>query len=418
MDLDRFPVAFAWTLDCCELGEVVWQTFNAAAVEARVQGVSAPPMSAKGVLVNPVLVLHDLVAQLDRREAPGHTEGTEGFVWVTGVEANPSTATLHANIRDHDLTRFDERKRLVLGAAERVRTLHPGARVEVTIMDTYANIADSLTETNRTAVDLMFTAMERLGITPKPTAMRGGTDGSWLSQHVVLTPNSFTGAHNFHSAAEFLPLPSLEQSHAMVLELISLVAQGRDLGQHCEKSMAQHPAAPDWADGTDPSPTDRRRRGGLSRPARAAAGRRLRVPAGRRGWGELPSTVAREAAGIDLAPGRVPADFLRAEVDGQVVGRVSIRHALNDFLRTIDGHIGYAVGPDFRRHGCATEILRQSVTRLNALGVDRVLVTCDDDNIASARTIERCGGVLENIWQPSTDPGNEPVKPKRRYWIG
>lgn len=135
-------------------------------------------------------------------------------------------------------------------------------------------------------------------------------------------------------------------------------------------------------------------------------------------WGELPSTVAREAAGIDLAPGRVPADFLRAEVDGQVVGRVSIRHALNDFLRTIDGHIGYAVGPDFRRHGCATEILRQSVTRLNALGVDRVLVTCDDDNIASARTIERCGGVLENIWQPSTDPGNEPVKPKRRYWIG
>ncbi|MFZ2261268.1 MAG: peptidase dimerization domain-containing protein, partial [Luteococcus japonicus] len=104
---------------------MVWQTFNAAAVEVRVQGVSAPPMSAKGVLVNPVLVLHDLVAQLDRREAPGHTEGTEGFVWVTGVEANPSTATLHANIRDHDLTRFDERKRLVLGAAERVRTLHP-----------------------------------------------------------------------------------------------------------------------------------------------------------------------------------------------------------------------------------------------------------------------------------------------------
>lgn len=129
-------------------------------------------------------------------------------------------------------------------------------------------------------------------------------------------------------------------------------------------------------------------------------------------WDEVLATIAAEADARELPPGRVPADFLLAEVDGQVVGRVSIRHALNRYLLAVGGHVGYAVGPDFRRRGYATEILRQSVARLNALGVERVLVTCDDDNIASARTIEACGGVMEN----TVDTG-EGV-PKRRYWIG
>ncbi|MCL6422600.1 GNAT family N-acetyltransferase [Brachybacterium sp. JHP9] len=120
----------------------------------------------------------------------------------------------------------------------------------------------------------------------------------------------------------------------------------------------------------------------------------------------------REACGEDLAPGRVPAEFLVAEVDGEIVGRVSIRHELNDFLRTIGGHVGYAVGPEHRRRGYATEILRQSVARLAELGVERVLVTCDDTNAASAATIERCGGVLEDLYEP----GGGKVG-KRRYWI-
>lgn len=120
----------------------------------------------------------------------------------------------------------------------------------------------------------------------------------------------------------------------------------------------------------------------------------------------------REARGEGLAPGRVPADFLVAEVDGEIVGRVSIRHELSDFLRTIGGHVGYAVGPERRRRGYATEILRQSVARLAELGVQRVLVTCDDTNAASAATIERCGGVLEDLY----DAEGLDV-PKRRYWI-
>ncbi|KUP27077.1 GNAT family N-acetyltransferase [Kocuria sp. KSNUG] len=129
-------------------------------------------------------------------------------------------------------------------------------------------------------------------------------------------------------------------------------------------------------------------------------------------WDEVLEATARQSRGTNLPPGRVRADYLLAEVDGQVVGRTSIRYDLTEHLLRVGGHVGYGVGPAFRRRGYATEILRQSVGRLNAAGVERVLVTCADDNAASAATIEACGGVLENV-VPDGDG-----RPTRRYWIG
>lgn len=98
------------------------------------------------------------------------------------------------------------------------------------------------------------------------------------------------------------------------------------------------------------------------------------------------------ARGLELAEGLVPATFLVAIADDEIVGRVSIRHELNDFLRNEGGHIGYGVLRPFRRRGYATQMLTQSLTIARSLGVDQVLVTCDDDNVGSATVIERCGG--------------------------
>lgn len=128
-------------------------------------------------------------------------------------------------------------------------------------------------------------------------------------------------------------------------------------------------------------------------------------------WGAVLEQVTRESRGVDLPPGRVRADFLVAEVDGVIVGRTSIRYALTDLLREVGGHVGYAVAPEFRRRGHATEILRLSLERLAGAGVDRVLVTGDDTNLGSIRTIERCGGVLDDV----RDVGG--TVRKRRYWI-
>jgi predicted acetyltransferase len=111
--------------------------------------------------------------------------------------------------------------------------------------------------------------------------------------------------------------------------------------------------------------------------------------------------------------GLVRSDFLLAEVGGALVGRVSVRFALNDYLAAQGGHIGYGVRPAFRGRGYATEILRQAVALARTEGVERILVVCDDDNAASSRVIERNGGVLESVVTPAD--GGAPI---RRYWIG
>ena len=114
--------------------------------------------------------------------------------------------------------------------------------------------------------------------------------------------------------------------------------------------------------------------------------------------------------GLNLPDDLVPATFLVADVGGTIVGRASIRHELNDFLEREAGHIGYCVLPCYRRRGYATNILGQSLTIIRSLGVDRVLIFCDDDNTGSIGVIERCGGRLDSVFSPG--PSRQPL---RRY---
>jgi predicted acetyltransferase len=116
--------------------------------------------------------------------------------------------------------------------------------------------------------------------------------------------------------------------------------------------------------------------------------------------------------GLELAERFVPNSYYVGVVDGAIIGRVSIRHELSDFLRRVGGHIGYGVIATERRRGYATEMLRQALPICATLGIRRALVTCDADNIGSRRVIEKCGGCLEGL----TDCPDLEVQ-KRRYWI-
>ena len=123
--------------------------------------------------------------------------------------------------------------------------------------------------------------------------------------------------------------------------------------------------------------------------------------------------LGERARGENLPPGHVPSTFLFAYDGSRIVGRVSIRRTLNAFLLRVGGHIGYAVVPEFRRRGYATAMLRLALRiAREQFALDRVLLTCDDDNVGSIRTIEKNGGVLENVVS-----GPDLAKPKRRYWI-
>lgn len=123
-------------------------------------------------------------------------------------------------------------------------------------------------------------------------------------------------------------------------------------------------------------------------------------------------SITQKSKGLDIPQGHVQSTFLVALVDGEIVGRLSLRHTLNDDLLRVGGHIGYVTLLQFRRKAYATEMLRQSLPIAKAHGLHKVLLTCDQGNLGSQKTIENCGGILENIV-----PVAEGKTHKMRFWI-
>ena len=223
LDLNVFKPDFAYTIDSCEIGEIVYETFNAGSAAIDIEGVTAHPMSAKGVLVNPILIAIDIANEFDRKQTPECTEKKEGYIWVQGISGNQRNASLKLNIRDHNKKLYEEKKAKIREAVEKHQKLEPRAKIELTIEDVYGNIADSVKE-DKFPIDVIYEAMKNLNIEAKTLSMRGGTDGSALSVKGLLTPNYFTGAHNFHSIYEFLPIPSFHKSLETTLEIIRIIS--------------------------------------------------------------------------------------------------------------------------------------------------------------------------------------------------
>lgn len=223
LDLKEFNVDFAYTIDCCKKGELVYETFNAGSLTINIKGVSAHPMSAKGVLVNPLLVAHDFISMFDRNETPECTDKKDGYWWFVGITSDPLYCTLKLHIRDFDKEHYNYRVQYVKDCIEKLKTMHPRAEISLDVEHVYENIANNVTKEDR-PIALLFKAFEKEGIDPNVIAMRGGTDGSVLSAKGVVTPNYFTGGHNFHSYAEFLPINAFCDATKLTLRLIDIIS--------------------------------------------------------------------------------------------------------------------------------------------------------------------------------------------------
>ena len=223
-DVEKFGCEFAYTMDGSEVGELEFENFNAAGAKFTIKGRNVHPGYAKGKMVNSMLVANYLMSLLPADETPATTEGYEGFYHLVGLQGEVEQTTLSYIIRDHDRTRFEERKLFMQSLVEKVNTHYGEVLVSLDMKDQYYNMREKI-EPVMYVIDIAKQAMESAGIVPKVKAIRGGTDGAQLSFKGLPCPNIFAGGLNFHGRYEFCPIQSMEKAMQVVVKIAELVAQ-------------------------------------------------------------------------------------------------------------------------------------------------------------------------------------------------
>ena len=214
----------AYTLDGGQLGEVVFETFSADRAIVKIQGVSTHPGDAKDTMVNALHLAAKVIATLPHVTlTPETTDGRDGFIHVYHLHGNSAEAELHFILRDFDDDKLRESGELLTQVCETVAATEPRARVSTEIMPQYRNMRNWL-ENDMRPVELANQACEKNGITPHSSPIRGGTDGSRLTEMGVPTPNIFTGMQDFHGPLEWVSVQDMSRATAVCITLAQLWA--------------------------------------------------------------------------------------------------------------------------------------------------------------------------------------------------
>lgn len=220
-DVADFGADIAYTVDGGPLGELEYETFNAAQAEIEIEGKDVHTAVAKGTMVNAIQVAIDLHNSLPAHERAERTAGREGFFLLYKFTGTVDHATMTYIIRDHDRQSFEERKHLLKRIVTGLNTELGADRISMKLYDQYYNLKDAL-KGHMEVVELAKQAMENLGITPNIYPVRGGTDGSTISYLGLPTPNLFAGGENMHSRFEYVSLQTMERAVDVLLEIIRL----------------------------------------------------------------------------------------------------------------------------------------------------------------------------------------------------
>ncbi len=218
-DIERFGASCAYTLDGSDTGELQDETFSACELTVTIRGVDVHPGQATGKLVNAVRIVAELLSALPSDGlSPETTSGREGFIHPYSLQATAGEAHLRAIVRDFDEQRLNEHVELFERTAQQVLDRHPRARMEIDVRRQYRNMRSYIDAVPH-IVDAAEAAIRAEGIEPVRTPIRGGTDGSRLSEMGLPTPNLFTGGHEFHSVREWASVNDMASAAATIVRL-------------------------------------------------------------------------------------------------------------------------------------------------------------------------------------------------------
>lgn len=220
-DVADFGADFAYTVDGGPLGQLEYETFNAADGRVHITGTNVHPGDAKDTMVNANQVAIDFHNALPELERPENTEGRQGFFHLYKITGDVDTADLGYIIRDHDRARFEARKNLFKGIGDQLNLKYGAGTVTVTVNDQYYNMREVIEE-DMSVVELAKRAMLELGIKPDIAPVRGGTDGSKISFLGLPTPNIFAGGENMHGRFEYVSEQTMQQATDVILKMIEL----------------------------------------------------------------------------------------------------------------------------------------------------------------------------------------------------
>ncbi|MBM4761627.1 peptidase T [Bacillus sp. B15-48] len=220
-DVKAFDATYAYTMDGGPLGELEYESFNAAAAKITIKGKNVHPGTAKGKMINSTKIAMEFNRRLPVEEAPEHTEGYEGFYHLLSIHGDVEETKLAYIIRDHDREKFEDRKAFISSIIADFQQTYGKERIILEMNDQYYNMKDKI-EPVKHIVDLAHKAMENLGIEPVVKPIRGGTDGSQLSYMGLPTPNIFTGGENFHGRYEYISVDNMEKAVKVIVEICKL----------------------------------------------------------------------------------------------------------------------------------------------------------------------------------------------------
>ena len=219
-----FGADLAYTVDGGELGELEYENFNAAGAKVHIHGTNIHPGTAKHRMKNSLLIAHEFHSLLPVSDNPMYTEGYEGFFHLDGMSGDVEHTEMVYIIRDHDMKEFQHKKELMQAAADFINKKYGSGTLVLDMTDSYYNMKEKILP-HMELINLAKETMTELGIEPKVTPIRGGTDGARLSFMGLPCPNLCTGGHNFHGKYEFICAESMEKVTELLIHLVQKFAQ-------------------------------------------------------------------------------------------------------------------------------------------------------------------------------------------------